>query len=221
MTNPESDGLFDNDWEERGELAWTEADWNRYLEEQEQLVGTYLEHYHAQRGNPERVDAVARLMGWDPSDESAGSETPLPDAEELETADAPWEPYTVHRNPVYVSTKALAGLLLAHWNRLLESGTTLPIAQGLGIQRALLRADESSLHGIHALDLGDYALALCFFKRALASLNEAMGRLQAVDGRRHPFVARYRNAQQPVCFDLREIWLRVMAECRAESGPAD
>ena len=221
MTNQESDGLFDNDWEDRGELAWTEADWNRYLEEQEQLVSAYLEHYRAQRDTSERIDAVARLMGWDPADESGGDESPLPDAEELENADAPWEPYTVHRNPVYVATRALAGLLQAQWSGLLEAGTTLPIAQGLGIQRALLRADESSLHGIHALDLGDYALALCFFKRALGHLNDAMGRLQAVDGRRHPLVARFRASHQPVCFDLREIWLRVMAECRSESGPSD
>src|SRR3954462_10195367 len=68
MTNSDSDGLFDNDWEDRGELSWTEKDWQKYLAEQEDAVRDYIKHYDQLGNAPDRIDEVARRMGWEMAD---------------------------------------------------------------------------------------------------------------------------------------------------------
>ena len=64
MTNSDSDGLFDNDWDDRGELSWTEKDWQKYLAEQEAAVRDYVKHYD-QLG--EARYALALLAKLDPT----------------------------------------------------------------------------------------------------------------------------------------------------------
>ena len=55
MSNFDSDGGPDGDWEERGELAWNEFDWERYLREQDEAVVRYLRFYEAAKGMPDRI----------------------------------------------------------------------------------------------------------------------------------------------------------------------
>lgn len=218
MTNQDSDGLFDPDWEERSELAWGEADWQRYLADQEKSVQDYVRAYDRLASAPDRIDRVARQLGWEPPAAGDAREDGADDAPALLPGEA-WEPYTVHRNPVYIATKALHLGLLGHWQRLAarpESG--VPVAQALDLQGKLHRGQEAALHGIHALEMGDYTLAVCFFKRALGELNTAMAALNAAGT---PLLRRYRDYALPRLFDLREIWLRVMNECRLEAETDD
>ncbi len=218
MTNQDSDGLFDHDWEERSELARSEAEWHRYLADQEKSVQDYVRAYDRLASAPDRIDQVARQLGWEPpADEDAPEDGP-DDASAPPPGEA-WEPYTVHRNPVYIATKALHLGLLGHWERLAarpDSG--VPVALALDMQSTLHRGQEAALHGIHALEMGDYTLAVCFFKRALGGLNAAMASLNAAGT---PLLRRYRDYALPRLFDLREIWLRVMNECRLESETDD
>ena len=58
MSNFESDGGSEGPWDDRGELAWTEFDWERYLRGQDEAVLRYLRHYEAARGKDDRIDAV-------------------------------------------------------------------------------------------------------------------------------------------------------------------
>ena len=62
MTNSDSDGLFDNDWEDRGELAWTELDWQKHLDTQEAAVRDYIKHYDQLPEAVDRVDEAARRI---------------------------------------------------------------------------------------------------------------------------------------------------------------
>lgn len=222
MTNQESDGLFENDWEERSELAWTEAEWQRYLAEQEKSVQEYIRAYDRLARAPDRIDQVARRLGWEPADDDiAAAADAAPEAESSGSPGESWDPYTVHRNPVYVATKALHLGLIGHWERLAtrpESG--VPVTLALGLQGTLHRGHETALHGIHALEMGDYTLAVCFFKRALGELNASMSALHTA-GTASPALVRYRDYALPRLFDLREIWLRVMNECRLEADTDD
>ena len=75
---------------------------------------------------------------------------------------------------------------------------------------------------IHALDFGDYAMAICLFKRALAAINECFACLgsEAADGTEA--VRECRDDLRLRLFDLREIWLRIIHECREElNRPVD
>ena len=67
MDNFDTDGPPESEWEDRGELAWNEFDWERYLREQDEVIHRYLGFYEAFRHRADRVDAVAEQMGWEPS----------------------------------------------------------------------------------------------------------------------------------------------------------
>jgi len=222
MTNSDSDGLFDNDWEDRGELAWTELDWQKYLATQESAVRDYIKHYDQLPEAIDRIDEAARRMGWELAD---SPENPAEDEAKDEEADevfaGDWDPYTLHRNPVYISTRALYLSLLAHWERVAAQPDRIPQALGITLQALLYRGNEQALQAVQALEMGDYTLAVCLFKRALKELNLTLERLSQSDVAATPLAMRYREYAMPRLFDLREIWLRVMNECRqggADSG---
>ena len=209
MTNSDSDGLFDNDGEDRGELAWTEADWMKYLGEQEAAVRDYLKHYDQLSAASDRIDEVARRMGWE-----LAAEAETADEEAEASFDGDWDPYTLHRNPVYISSRALYQSLLAHWERVAAQPDRVPAALAITLPASLYRGSEQVLQAVQALEMGDYTLAVCLFKRALVELNVTLARLSQPDVAANALALRFREYALPRLFDLREIWLRVMSECR-------
>lgn len=218
MTNPESDGQFDNDWDDCGELSWTEADWQKYLATQETAVRDYIKHYDQLPASMERIDETARRMGWELAEPPEALDQ-TDDMEEAEEAfDGPWDPYTLHRNPVYISTRALYLSLLTHWERIAAQPDHVPPALGITLQASLYRGHEQALQAVQALEMGDYLLAVVLFKKALRELNQTISRLGETDATTNPLVARFREYAMPRLFDLREIWLRVMNECRQNHG---
>ena len=72
------------------------------------------------------------------------------------------------------------------------------------------------MQAIHALDFGDYAMAVSLFKRALSALNSSLALLNDDSITRQRHVLAWREEALPSLFDLREIWLRVISECREE-----
>src|SRR5512142_1521632 len=115
MSEFDPESFSENDWDERGDLAWNEFDWERYLREQDDMLHRYLAHYERLKDDPGRIDEVARLMGWDDESPAAEAESPGGEAgRESAPADPPdaagcgaFEPYTLHQNPVFVATKAI------------------------------------------------------------------------------------------------------------------
>jgi hypothetical protein len=216
MTNPDSDGLFDNDWDDCGELSWSEADWMRYLANQETAVREYIKHYDQLPVSMERIDEAARRMGWE-----LAESTPIEDEQEIgpeEAFEGDWDPYTLHRNPVYISSRALYLSLIAHWERVAAQPGRVPPALGVTLQALLYRGSEQALQAVQALEMGDYTLAVVLFKRALSELNLTIARLGEPDAAATPLAIRFKEYAMPRLFDLREIWLRVMNECRQNLG---
>jgi hypothetical protein len=222
MTNSDSDGLFDNDWEDRGELSWTEKDWQKYLAEQEDAVRDYIKHYDQLGSAPDRIDEVARRMGWEMADLSAATDEIEEDEDdsddEEDSFDSEWDPYTLHRNPVYIATRSLYLSLIAHWERVAVQPGRVPPALGITLLSSLYKGNEQVMQAVQALEMGDYTLAVCLFKLALRELNQTLARLSQPDVASTPLAMRYREYALPRLFDLREIWLRVMNECRQGHG---
>jgi hypothetical protein len=135
------------------------------------------------------------------------------------------EPYTLQKNPVFVATRAIYLSLTRSWERLAVDSGKVPQSFAIGYMGTLQRGETQSLLAIQALDFGDYALAISLLKRALLELNAAMGRLGKVAelGERASKPLRaYCAGAMPRLFDLREIWLRVMSDCRHELAyPSD
>jgi len=221
MTNSESDGFFESDWDERSELSWTEADWQKYLGEQETAVRNYIKHYDHLGSAPDRIDEVAKKMGWELSSAPNASDEEVDDSEDDEdddddVFDGNWDPYTLHRNPVYIATRALYLSLISHWERVAAQPGRVSPALGITMQASLYRGNQQVLQAVQALEMGDYTLAICLFKLALRELNLTLARLSQPDVDGNPLAVRYREYAFPRLFDLREIWLRVMNECRQD-----
>lgn len=222
MSNFDSDGGAENEWEERGDLAWNEFDWERYLREQDESVHRYLRFYESCQGKAERIDEVADLMGWGDGDwtdeDSVADEIAGAKAEDAEPdfSEDDDEVYTLHKNPIFIATKAISLGLKGRWQAIAVVPGKVPQPLALSLLAAFHRQEEAAVHAIHALDFGDYAMAVSIFKRALSSLNGSLALLNDESANRYRAVAAFREDALPRLFDLREIWLRVIAECREE-----
>ncbi len=221
MSNFDSDGAQDNEWEDRGDLAWNEFDWERYLREQDEAVHRYLGFYEACKDSVDRIDDVAELMNWGSADDDEDAKSESEDEETAGDEDSTefsegTDVYTLHKNPIFISTKALYLGLRRQWELAAGDNAKVPQPLALSLLSSLHRGEEHSVQAIHALDFGDYAMAISLFKRALSGLNGTLALLNDPSATGHRTVTRYREMALPRLFDLREIWLRVMHECREE-----
>lgn len=226
MGNTNSENPSDNDWEERGELVWNEFDWERYLRQQDETINKYLALYEELKAKPERLDEAAKQMGWgveewtseavlDGDDDDDEEDEDDDEASEMDLGDES-DPYTLHKNPIYVATRALFLSLKRAWEQLADSAERVPQKLALTYYAALIRTEDQAMQAISALDFGDYAMAISLFKRALRDLNITLSALLAEENEAFPALTLYRTSALPRLFDLREVWLRVMGECREE-----
>lgn len=227
MSNFETDGPSDNEWEDRGELAWNEFDWEKYLREQDDVIHRYLAHYERLKGHDDRIDETAHLMGWDEdawsTDGADAAERESDDSnDDAENTDSGNEPYTLHKNPIFISTKAIYLSIKRTWEHIAINPAKVTQSLALDLHASIYRGEEQAMLAIQALDFGDYAMAISLFKRALVELNRTFSLLNSHAAAKLPAVVAFREDAQPRLFDLREIWLRVMNECREElERPAD
>ncbi len=218
MSNYDSDGPSDNEWEDRGDLAWNEFDWERYLREQDEAVNRYLAFYETFKDKSDRIDEVAKHMEWEDGedeDEDDGKEVDLNEimADDFGLDD---DVYTLHKNPIYISTRALFLRVRRNWELLATDAQKVPQPLALAYLGALHQAEDQAVQAIHALEFGDFAMAVSLFKRALSALNRTLALLNDSAALRFRAVSTYRDDALVSLFDLREIWLRVITECRSE-----
>jgi hypothetical protein len=212
MSDFDSDNLSENEWEENGDLAWNEFDWEVYLREQESAIHRYLGFYESLKAGPERIDEVADRMGWDRADTEEPEERENP--EKILFTD---EIYTLQKNPVYIATKALFLSLRRSWELLASEPGRVPQPLSIAFLSSLHRCEEQAVMAIHALDFGDYAMAICIFKRALAALNDCFAQIGSEAADKVEAVCEAREDMRLRLFDLREIWLRVISDCREDT----
>jgi hypothetical protein len=175
------------------------------------------------KGSPERLDESARLMGWgvedwtsDNSDEDDDDDQDSDDdAVEVDLGEED-DPYTLHKNPIHVATRALFFSLKRTWEQTADDPAKVPQKLAIAHYAALSRAEDQAMQAVSALDFGDYAMAISLFKRALRDLNLTMATLDPETCAHSRALTHYREEALPRLFDLREVWLRVMGECRDE-----
>lgn len=224
MSNFDSDSPSDNEWDERGELAWNEFDWEQYLREQDELIHRYIGFYEKLEGRADRLDEAAHRMGWDEDNWSTDgdfepqSAAPNPTGEAAApppSSERETDPYTLHKNPVFIASKGIFLTLIRGWERVAEHPERVPQPLALRFHSVLHRAEQQAMFAISALDFGDYAMAISLLKRALRELNACFALLNESSAPSRGLQA-YRDQATSRLFDLREIWLRVMNECREE-----
>lgn len=224
MSHDSFEQFDDGSWEDRVEPEWGEADWRRYLTAADREVFRFLNFYRRFRRFPDHLDLTAHLMGWDTADwepDEAFLNTPVGrlfeqlrnsqpnSATELD------QPLTSHRHPVFIASRGLIARLRALWDMLLrnQAGVREDGIFSWTYANSLNRAEMHSILGAQSLDLGDLELAICHFKDTLASVNELLRLVQSrSQARNQGFVAEATD----ILFDLREVCLRVLSECRED-----
>jgi hypothetical protein len=215
MANFENDSNADNEWDDSWETIWNEFDWERYLDEEKDEVRKYQKFYSKLIRSQSRLDEVALFMGWE-----NGSSTSEPQ-ETVETSlDAPPDqPYTLHKHPLFIANKALHQWLTEKWFQHISlCSDQIASTTALKLQNAIAQSDYYGLLAVTALDLGDYSLAIAYFKRGLVALNELLALLLEVEELNVAALSAYSKQAKTRLFDIREIWLRVTADCRAAAA---
>ena len=219
MSNFDFESNPEGEWEDRGELAWNEFDWQQFLKRNQQEIARFLTHYRNLCNVPNHLDEIAHQMGWDIEEWSALDSSPLDDEghslcdgsdrpkEEEEGEDI--DPYTIHRHPVYIVTKGLFALVRQSWNRALKhrpDAFTPTLAWDYA--DSLRRGESNSVLSIQALDMGDLALAICHLKISLSALNDSLRLIQHLHPGKQKLLINLKSETRVWLFDLREIWLR-------------
>jgi hypothetical protein len=219
-------GQPEGEWEDKGNLSWSEADWQQFLQRQEQEVARFLRFYdECPTPGMERLDWVARQMGWDsedwsvsdfPDDEEAGEGWKEEDANAPEFQDT--DPYTLHRHPVFVVTTGLFLQIRYIWRCVLEKHNGKADALvSFDFAESLAEAEKHTLLAMQCMDMGDFLLCVVHLKRALRGINLSLSHLPVLVSI-SPAPERLHATLRSRLFDLREVCLRVLMDCREEEG---
>ena len=221
MSQYEFEGNNEGDWDDSGDLAWNESDWQIFLRNSDKEVARFLAAYNKVKNQDDRLDAAASLMGWHRDDWSSTDEIELDDNDfpiikSLDVDDlSNVDPYTIHKHPIYISSNALFSYLRASWERLMQENRLNNEPNLIwGYSVSLADAEKHCIIAANSLDLGDFLLAVCHFKKAHSALNESMRMNRLFQHHDQGTLDCYLRETSIRMHDLREIWLRVMSDCR-------
>ncbi len=233
MSNFEYEGSPEGEWDDRGELVWNEFDWQQYLKRAKEEIGRFISFYAQLTDRPDRLDLIAHKMGWDQDDwsvkdldwdevegENHQSRRSGDDAEaegESEIEDSDTDPYTLHRHPVFIVTRGLYYYLKRSWElAMIRHPTGFSPDMSWRYGSSLHQGEMDSILALQALDMGDFALAVCHLKSALGAINQSLSILQNLPGNNSVKLGSMCRQARIRLFDQREVCLRIMRDCRDE-----
>lgn len=210
MADFEFESNPDSDWDDSWETVWSEHDWEVYLANEELQVRRYQKLYNKLTRNQNRLDEIALFMGWvanvDPQDQENANNGIEPISD---------QPYTLHKHPLYIASKALHNWLNEKWSQHVSlCSEQISTVSALKIQKTISSSEQYGLLAVTALDLGDYALAIACLKRGLSQINRLLSQLNELETKNIAPLNAYSKHAKIRLFDIREIWLRVMSDCR-------
>ena len=68
MSQYEFESNNEGEWEDNGDIAWNEADWQKFLRKSDKEVSRFISAYNKTKNEPDRMDAIAAIMGWQHED---------------------------------------------------------------------------------------------------------------------------------------------------------
>ncbi len=229
MSNYEYDSSPEGDWDDRGELVWNEFDWQQYLKRAKEETGRFVAFYAQLTDRPDRLDLIAQKMGWDQddwsindldwdeTDENSSSTGERNSDENGEVEDLDTDPYTLHRHPVYIVTRGLYYHLKRSWElAMIRNPASFSPELSWRYANSLHRGEFDSILALQALDMGDFALAVCHLKSALAAINQSLHLLQKLPENGSIRLNAMCHQARIRLFDQREVCLRIMRDCRDE-----
>ncbi len=212
-----SEGNWGDFYEEN---TWDEHQWRKYLKDSDSDVQRFLNIYDALKDKPNHFDEIAVQMGWDIEDISLTDDfADLSDDDLQEDLDENDElaPYTPLSHPVTVATHALYSSLRQIWEDYVNQNGSYASPQVCWqYADSLHQAEMNVILAVHAIDLGDYGLAICHLKNSLSALNKTLSLLNQIVHPDENSLDKLRKEILVRLFDLRELWIRVIGDCRVE-----
>ena len=71
MSQYEFENNQDGEWDDSGDVAWNEADWQKFLRNADKEVSKFISAYNKVSSKQDRIDATAAIMGWHRDDWSS------------------------------------------------------------------------------------------------------------------------------------------------------
>ena len=220
-----SENSPDGDWDDKGHLVWNEFDWKRYLDNSDEETSRFIALYLKMRNQPNRLDDIAHKLGWDREDMGGpyADEVELAEPQPSCTTDEDYpdsdefDPYTLHRHPVFIVTHGLYQHIASGLDLLIElDSDCLNVRLVHQYHRSLNSGEHNAIMAVNALDMGDFNLCICHLKSAINILNKSLSMLQQFPSRGNKAFAYYVSDATAAIFDLRELWIRILQECREE-----
>lgn len=209
MRNFDNESEPERDWEDEWEASsWNEFNWEQYLRGEDGEVAKYKTLYGKLVKSSNRLDEVALFMGWQqgPALEA--------EAEAEEESDHP-QPYTLHKHPLFIASKALHGWLIEKWSQHVSlCSDQVSAEKALQLQTHFTESDYYGLLAVSALYMDDFALAIAYFKRGMVALNKSLALLNEIESVDIEPLPTFVKQARIRLFDIREIWLRVSSDCR-------
>jgi len=126
-------------------------------------------------------------------------------------------PYTLHRHPVFVVTRSLYRYLRQSWEQFISQHPESASPKLCwDYANSLHQAEMNVLLSIQAIDLGDFGLSICHLKNSLTALNQTLAQLNQLAHPDSVYLNDFCTEIRVRIFDLRELWIRVMGDCRHE-----
>lgn len=195
-----------------GPAPWTEKDWSAYLRRQDLETARFLAFYQEAKGLPDRLDVVARRMGWEPNEWSPVAEASDSEPDPEVPADLP---YCIHQHPVFVAARGLTMQASTAFRTVLrDAGDKVPPLLAAETMLALWDMHHQVVMAVNATDTGDLALAIVHLRRALGSINTGIGLLAQLPLEARLGASATIDEAQAALFDLRDVCLRVQGDCR-------
>lgn len=218
MSQYHPEGFSDGEWDDREDLSWNEHDWRRFLQRQQQEVARFANLYLKHCYESDHLDTVAKEMGWDVSEWSAvdpDTDEEADAARDEEVGD--FDPYTIHRHPVFVVSSGIFAQLRFIAETLLARGRMKTVsAKALwNFGHALGDGERNMLLALQSLDMGDFILSVIHLKYALRAINQCMRWAEELVGQAD-HANEFRLESRIRLFDLREVCLRLISDCREE-----
>lgn len=222
MSFDDNDFSDENDWGDDFGAEWKEFDWQRYLADSNSEVERFAKTYLQTPAGLNRIDEAAAAMGWDSTDwtvEEPGISAATEDAvADDESSSTTFGPFTVHQHPIYLAARGLVLVLRLSWEDLLTARLAPPDpGKSWLFGRTLHGAEMEAVLAAQAVEYGDVELAVCHFKQMLLAVNQGMALLPEVTQSRARLMRAFEATARAAFFDLRELALRVISECREEA----
>ena len=233
MSQFEFDGFSDGDWEECGEVAWNERDYRQFLKHHDREVTRFISIYDKLGARPDRLDITARQMGWRVGDWNwIGPDNSIPEIPDVleDEAETPFasgetdagifEPYPLHKYPVFIVTRAIYQSLRRCWKNYMAIQS---VDEATGLTPELAWQFAGKIHegefnatlALQSLELGEFDMVICLFKNSLDAVNQSLDFVQNLPNASYSANEVFTKQACIRLFDLREIWLREIKACRA------